>query len=1359
MQRHRFVRSTAMVTGATLVALGLLGAQVVSAPASVAAEQNDYVFNDPWVLQTPGSATSQYTPTAYRTQATGRATSVLPTSTGPVAIDARFTPLAGRTPGASFLAAGTNQSSYGAQPATFVGAPTPAALPALGILTNGSEGCGGPLGSAAHQNFNGVCSIGTLTVTFSRPMTDVVLDISGLGGWSAAGVGAYQRGSFNSTIWTITSAGASFAQPSSGATNLSITDKVMQVRNRNTNARCDTNAVDQPAGARTRSPNKDFAGCGSVRLSGTYTAVTFDLTSEVTPYSAFPAATFGTGAAYFANDGTTSADGVNGRNVVFTETLRVPGNPGDSDNSDLQRVSFRLPEQGSLGDRVWNDANGNGVQDAGEPGVGGVAATLTDAAGAPVTDTAGNPITTVTAADGSYLFPGLPFGDYRVRFTGLPARFSFTRPNVGADDADSDADPATGLSSVARIDTAAPANLTVDAGIGEYGSIGDTVWLDNDRDGGQDVDEPGVAGVTVVLYGPGGTEITRTATDPQGTYLFPFLPLGVYSVGFEGFPTGATLTAPRAGSDDTVDSDADPTSGRTGALTLTSQNRNLTNVDAGLLSPLGSIGDTVWRDGDRDGVQDAGEPGVPGVTVILRDGAGAETARTTTDAAGKYRFGNQPMGDHIVEFTGLPAGLTFTPRAVGGDRAVDSDADAATGRTGTVTLTPAVPDVTDVDAGLVTPLGSIGDTVWRDDDRDGIQDAGEPGVAGVTVVLRDGAGDEVARKTTDAGGKYSFTGLPMGDYSVEFTNLPTGSTFAPRAAGGDRAVDSDADPATGRTGTITLPPTAPDVTDVDAGLLTPRGSIGDTVWRDANRDGAQGAGEPGVPGVTVVLYDGAGTEVARTTTDASGNYLFDALPLGGYTVGFEGVPDGLQFTGPKLSGDPSTDSDADPATGRTGTITLTPAVPDVTNVDAGLVSPPRGSIGDTVWRDENRDGAQDAGEPGVAGVTVVLRDGAGAEVARTTTDADGHYLFDDLPLGGYTVGFEGLPVGLSFTGIARSGDPSTDSDADPTTGRTGTISPTPAVPDVTDVDAGLVAPPPPGSIGDRVWSDDDRDGVQDPTEPGVPGVTVVLRNGDGAEVDRTATDDHGNYLFEGLPEGDYTVGFEGLPDGAVLTTPGVGDDRALDSDPAPDTGRTPPVSLTDEAPGETGVDAGLLPLLGSIGSRVWDDRDRDGRQDADEPGVPGVTVVLYEAGGGPGEEIERVSTDPSGAYLFPDLPLGDYDVGFLDLPAGFEFTFRGVGGSETDSDVDPATGLVRVALTPGAPDQLSIGAGVRVSAASPGAPGAPGSPGSPERPAERGSTGALSSTGADGAWIAAAATLGALLLGGGILLIRRRRSA
>jgi hypothetical protein len=134
-------------------------------------------------------------------------------------------------------------------------------------------------------------------------------------------------------------------------------------------------------------------------------------------------------------------------------------------------------------------------------------------------------------------------------------------------------------------------------------------------------------------------------------------------------------------------------------------------------------------------------------------------------------------------------------------------------------------------------------------------------------------------------------------------------------------------------------------------------ALGDRVWSDEDRDGRQGDGEPGVPGVTVRLYPaGSGTALASTTTDADGRYLFDLLPAGDYRVEF--VLDGdlaarYGFTTP-LQDDPAGDSDAD-ATGWSRTVTLgageprvRPAVPqdgvhadyvDPT-VDAGLVLRP-----------------------------------------------------------------------------------------------------------------------------------------------------------------------------------------------------------------------------------------------------------------------------------------------------------------------------------------------------------------------------------------------------------------------------------
>lgn len=129
--------------------------------------------------------------------------------------------------------------------------------------------------------------------------------------------------------------------------------------------------------------------------------------------------------------------------------------------------------------------------------------------------------------------------------------------------------------------------------------------------------------------------------------------------------------------------------------------------------------------------------------------------------------------------------------------------------------------------------------------------------------------------------------------------------------GGTEASDSDADPATGITAVITLDDANTALTgtydrDVaasqgidptwDAGVVLQRVSLGDLVWVDANRDGLQDEGEPGIPGVVLVLTgpdgqpvtDVFGEVVAPVTTDDNGAYLFENLPVLGegeqYTV-------------------------------------------------------------------------------------------------------------------------------------------------------------------------------------------------------------------------------------------------------------------------------------------------------------------------------------------------------------------------------------------------------------------------------------------------------------------------------------------
>src|SRR5262249_7339287 len=151
-----------------------------------------------------------------------------------------------------------------------------------------------------------------------------------------------------------------------------------------------------------------------------------------------------------------------------------------------------------------------------------------------------------------------------------------------------------------------------------------------------------------------------------------------------------------------------------------------------------TLGDFVWEDRNANGVQDSGEPGVPGVTVKLMDAAGASVlATTSTDANGLYLFSGLTPGTYTVMFV-PPAGYTASPKDAGSDDAKDSDADAVTGMTGTYTLAAGETNLT-VDAGLFRKA-ALGDFVWEDRNANGAQDSGEPGVPGVTVKLMDGTG-------------------------------------------------------------------------------------------------------------------------------------------------------------------------------------------------------------------------------------------------------------------------------------------------------------------------------------------------------------------------------------------------------------------------------------------------------------------------------------------------------------------------------------------------------------------------------------------------------------------------------------------
>ncbi|MBS7160944.1 MAG: DUF11 domain-containing protein, partial [Actinomyces sp.] len=303
------------------------------------------------------------------------------------------------------------------------------------------------------------------------------------------------------------------------------------------------------------------------------------------------------------------------------------------------------------------------------------------------------------------------------------------------------------------------------------------------------------------------------------------------------------------------------------------------NTSSASFTVGGSISGTIYNDTDATWINDRGiDKPFEGVTVRLldangnpvKDSSGADIT-ATTDANGNYTFNRLPLGDYKVEV--VPDHATVDGENVSlsdytqtyGYQTSTKRSEAGKGKltTPTISLTTSNANVSKVDFGFVKPA-SVGNYVWFDANKDGIQDADEVGVAGVTVTLTDGAGNPVIDLggnpvkpvTTDANGKYEFTNLmPNVDrivanageenYKVTFT-VPAGYSATTSHAAFDGEKDSN-----GTESSVTLTEGQNDET-VDFGLIAD-GTIGDTLFWDVDNNGGSepsGADKP-LAGVTV----------------------------------------------------------------------------------------------------------------------------------------------------------------------------------------------------------------------------------------------------------------------------------------------------------------------------------------------------------------------------------------------------------------------------------------------------------------------------------------------------------------------------
>jgi len=621
----------------------------------------------------------------------------------------------------------------------------------------------------------------------------------------------------------------------------------------------------------------------------------------------------------------------------------------------------------------------------------------------------------------------------------------------------------------------------------------------------------------------------------------------------------------------------------------------------------------------------------------------------------------------------------------------------------------------------------IGNRVWEDLNANGIQDPGEPGIAGVRVVLEYPGvnGWYYGTAITDSDGRYFFNsnlseartggatpdaygaGLRIGyshrvilDRAADFAvdGPLSGYSLTRRDATSaatqlDEYIDSDAIAESNTRWTITAPETSAGTSDLSLGFgVVKPVTISSLVWNDANADGIRDNSESGMPGAVLTLFDINGNPakdingqlVAPVVTDNNGSYSFTNLPATQYKIEIT-YPDGY---GPTLVGqgnDTTRDSSAYQAT----TVKFTAGGQSENSLAFGVV--PVVSVGDYVWYDSNHNGVQDASDIPLSGVRLTLTksDGTpaynslGELVTTTTTSTQGVYTFDNLPFGQYTVHVT-PPSGYLST---HEGNGSTATDSS-TTSATSVVLNIAGQRD-SSLDFGFWGEV---SVGDYVWFDANNNGVQDATDVPLEGVLLSITKIDGSPaynssgelVTTTSTNAKGSYSFDNLQFGQYKVSVTPPPAYRAAKT-----GRGMSATDSSQNFATS-VALSVNGQRDPTLDFGFvlksrkiaLQVIpnSSVGDQVWRDINGDGIKSRFDPGLQGITVSIFNTDGSrvtdvTGTLIQSTRTDARGKFLFDGLPPGRRYVVKVTYPSGWRPTSANRSGRARNSSSYRATSV------------------------------------------------------------------------------------
>jgi protocatechuate 3,4-dioxygenase beta subunit len=601
--------------------------------------------------------------------------------------------------------------------------------------------------------------------------------------------------------------------------------------------------------------------------------------------------------------------------------------------------SRRLLSAATISGFVYSDANNNGLFDPGEQGIANSPIVLRNSSGTTIGST-------TTDANGHYIFNQ----DNSISTAGTTKTVTLTFPNTKTNWTQAQNLPQfdPSLGTLTAIDIVNKGSLTSQIRVESMDQSPATITAQ--------------ASGSLTLSGPGLSLTTLGST--------PLL------------PTAQSVQTFSAGAYDGV-SDFTGTSGHDFGPQTATGSQSVTLTAPSDLAPYIGTG-TVSLTESATATSSAS--GAGNLLSLISSTAGAEV-----DVTYHYIQNNslQP-GNYTVVQTSQPAGyldgqltsgnITPIPNSVG---------------THAIAITLNNGNSANNNFAAVSP-SSLAGFVYIDNNNDGVKEAAEPGISGVTVTLSgtDDLGQTVSlSQATAADGSYQFQGLRPGNYTLK-ERLPDGQflegTDAVGSQGGSVSEDqiSNIVLAPGTTGT-----------DNDFAELRPA-SLAGFVYKDPNNNGVKDNGESGIAGVAVSLTgtDDLGDSVSLSqTTAADGSYSFTGLRPGSYTLA-DGQPAGF-FDGKNTIGSQGGTASSTQLSG----INLTFGVNGVNN-NFGELAP--ASVSGSVYDDRAHAGVKQAGDPGIANVAIALAgtDDVGNHVSlSTTTAADGSYSFTSLRPGAYTI--------------------------------------------------------------------------------------------------------------------------------------------------------------------------------------------------------------------------------------------------------------------------------------------------------------------------------------------------------------------